>query len=122
MINLSSKLTSRDGCKFRVAFATIGTLALLNIAVTAQNKEKPKGKATNKTQTAVATKVAIPTVAPRATCSGANGLSAPEIDELLAAHNRVRADHKLAPMTWDCKLAAAAQEWATRGIFAHREF
>jgi len=54
------------------------------------------------------------------TCPGKNGLLAAEISDLLAAHNAVRGDNKLALLTWDCKLADTAQEWATRGIFEHR--
>ena len=54
-------------------------------------------------------------------CSGKNGLTAAEITELLASQNQLRSEQKLAPFTWDCKLAAAAQEWAARGVFVHRE-
>ncbi len=53
-------------------------------------------------------------------CPGKNGLTAAEIAEIVDAHNAARAEHKVPPLTWDCKLADMAQEWATRGIFAHR--
>ena len=54
-------------------------------------------------------------------CTGHNGLTAAEITEVLAAQNQLRAEQKLAPLTWDCKLATTAQEWATKGVFVHRE-
>ena len=55
-------------------------------------------------------------------CSGVNGLSASEIEQILAAHNKVREQYKLPTLTWDCKLANFAQEWATRGLAEHREY
>ena len=58
---------------------------------------------------------------PPVKCTGANGLTAVEIAELLAAQNHARAEHKLAPLKWDCRLADMAQEWAKRGVFEHRE-
>jgi hypothetical protein len=54
-------------------------------------------------------------------CPGKNGLTASEIGSLLAAHNKVRAEHHLSPLTWSCKLADYAQEWATHGVFEHRK-
>ena len=49
-----------------------------------------------------------------------NGLSPAEISELLASHNRARAEQNLVPMVWDCMLANLAQAWANRGAFEHR--
>ena len=54
-------------------------------------------------------------------CPGANGLTAAEVTDLLTAQNNARAEFKLTPLSWDCKLADFAQAWATRGIFEHRE-
>ena len=45
-------------------------------------------------------------------CTGANGLTQPEILELLDAHNSVRSKLKLQSLTWDCNLADIAQWWA----------
>ena len=85
----------------------IGLVLLVgNTAVNAQGMAKPKPKVT-----------AVP--AP-AKC-GTNGLTADEIAEILAAHNHARAEHKLGHLTWDCKLADTAQEWANKGLFRHRE-
>lgn len=54
-------------------------------------------------------------------CAGANGLTSNEITELLTAQNRIRATAGLKPFTWNCELAALAQEWASKGVFAHRD-
>lgn len=54
-------------------------------------------------------------------CPNANGLTRGEIIEILNVHNLVRAGLKLPQLTWDCKLADLAQEWATRGITEHRD-
>lgn len=54
-------------------------------------------------------------------CKGANGLTKGEIIEILNTHNLVRAGLKLPQLTWDCKLADYAQEWATRGFPGHRD-
>lgn len=54
-------------------------------------------------------------------CAGANGLTRDEMREILNTHNMVRADLKLAQLTWDCKLADHAQEWAKRGVAEHRD-
>jgi hypothetical protein len=53
-------------------------------------------------------------------CSGRNELLPAEISDLLKAHNSVRAANGLSPLSWDCELADAAQEWADRGVFEHR--
>ena len=81
---------------------------------------KPKPKATP-----------TPTVAPKATsppavtdpskCTAKNGLSLAEIDELLAAHNDARYEQQLAAVTWNCRLAELAQEWANQSIYEHRD-
>jgi hypothetical protein len=41
--------------------------------------------------------------------------------ELLTAQNEARAELKLKPLSWDCKLADLAQAWAARGVFEHRD-
>src|SRR3954465_6650101 len=53
---------------------------------------------------------------------GPNKLTMTEISDLIAAHDKVRAEVKVGPLTWDCRLADMAQEWANKGKFAHREF
>src|SRR5947208_3459667 len=54
-------------------------------------------------------------------CALTSGLTRDEIVELVAAHNRARAEVKVAPIVWDCQLAVYAQEWAAKAIAAHRE-
>jgi len=54
-------------------------------------------------------------------CTGANGLTRGEMLEILNTHNLVRAGLKLPLLTWECKLADLAQEWAKRGVTEHRE-
>jgi pathogenesis-related protein 1 len=53
-------------------------------------------------------------------CPGKNELSAAAIAEILSLHNQARQAVKVPALTWDCKLAQAAQFWASRGIFEHR--
>ena len=54
-------------------------------------------------------------------CPGANGLTETEIDGILDAHNKARADVGLSTkLKWSCKLADYARAWAKRGIFEHR--
>lgn len=57
---------------------------------------------------------------PPAKCTGSNGLTEIEIADLLSAHNKVREKLSIEDLTWDCKLADFAQEWAQRGIPEHR--
>lgn len=54
-------------------------------------------------------------------CKGPNGLTSDEIVTMVSAHNEIRAQLKLSPLTWDCKLADYAQQWARRGVAQHRE-
>jgi hypothetical protein len=60
------------------------------------------------------------TKAPAIACTEPNGLTAEEIGRILHRHNEARAKVKSPDIVWDCKLAAMAQEWATRGIAEHR--
>jgi uncharacterized protein YkwD len=53
-------------------------------------------------------------------CPGANNLTETEINGILDAHNKARADVGLPKLKWNCKLADYAQQWAKRGIFEHR--
>ena len=53
-------------------------------------------------------------------CPGST-LTADEVNQILAAHNLDRSANNLSPLSWDCKLASMAQEWASRGVFEHRE-
>ena len=50
-----------------------------------------------------------------------NGLTLAEIKEILNAHNSARAEQQLPPVTWDCRLAELAQEWANQSIYEHRD-
>lgn len=70
---------------------------------------------------AVATVIAAAQTTGDKTCSAANGLTANEITELLTAQNTIRAAAGLKPFAWNCELAALAQEWANKGVFAHRD-
>ena len=54
-------------------------------------------------------------------CGGRNALAQSTVTEILAAHNKIREQFKLSPLSWNCKLADFAQEWANRGVFEHRE-
>ncbi|MFN0279267.1 MAG: CAP domain-containing protein [Pyrinomonadaceae bacterium] len=54
-------------------------------------------------------------------CSGVNGLSQAEITEIVNVHNFVRNGLNLESLTWDCRLADFAQEWAKRGVAEHRD-
>lgn len=76
-------------------------------------------KVKSKTKTP-ATTPAKAAITPPAKC-GANGLTAAEITDIVAAHNKARAEMKLSPVIWDCKLADLAQEWASKGDFKHRQ-
>lgn len=53
-------------------------------------------------------------------CKG-NGLTTAETASLLSAQNHLRAEHKLTPLKWDCKLSDYAQAWANGGQFKHRD-
>jgi pathogenesis-related protein 1 len=55
-------------------------------------------------------------------CSGKSSLSVSAVADLLNAHNRIREQFKLPKLTWNCKLADYAQQWASQGRTAHREF
>ena len=92
----------------------ITLFATLDIAA---QKKKPIGKASSDKPTS--TGPVIPKSSYSGRCGG-DALTAGEIAELVAAHNRARATRKLAPYTWDCRLADMAQEWANKGIFEHR--
>jgi Cysteine-rich secretory protein family len=58
---------------------------------------------------------------PPGDCLLKNGLTAREISDVLAAHNKVRVELHLSPLTWNCELADFAQAWAKNGVFDHRE-
>jgi pathogenesis-related protein 1 len=60
-----------------------------------------------------------PAIVVNAKCE-TNGLKQSEITELLSSHNRARTEQKLPPLVWNCLLANMAQNWASRGVFAHR--
>ena len=54
-------------------------------------------------------------------CPSENGLTAAEVSELITMHNSDRVANDIPLLKWDCSLAAAAQEWANRSVFGHRE-
>lgn len=100
-----------------VAMLVLGTIAAFGQA---------KGNALPKPKTK-----AIPPAAQKATpprpssdpskCKAKNGLTLAEINELLAAHNNARSEQKIAAVTWNCRLAELAQEWADKSIYEHRD-
>ncbi|HRI04141.1 MAG TPA: CAP domain-containing protein [Pyrinomonadaceae bacterium] len=98
------------------AFASIISLGG-TISAYAQ-KPKPTRKPAG-TKPATATKPNV-AVAAAGKCPGST-LTTDEVNQALAVHNFDRSAHNLAPLKWDCKLAAMAQEWATRGVFEHRD-
>jgi uncharacterized protein YkwD len=49
----------------------------------------------------------------------ADALTPAERDEILAQHNKYRAQHCSPPLTWSNEIAAAAQRWAERCSFSH---
>jgi uncharacterized protein YkwD len=53
-------------------------------------------------------------------CQGKGAMAPDAVAEILNAHNKVREQFNLGKLTWNCKLAEFAQEWASRGIFEHR--
>lgn len=61
-----------------------------------------------------------PSITVKAKCEP-NGLTQAEIDDLVTAHNKARAEQGLSPVVWDCMLANLAQNWAARGVFEHRQ-
>lgn len=54
-------------------------------------------------------------------CPGTNGLTQAEIDSILSAHNKARAEVGAPQFQWNCRLAEYAQEWAQRGVAEHRD-
>ena len=84
-------------------------IAMIAVAALGQKKGRPaKPAPTSHTVSVV-----------KAKCES-NGLTQPEIADLLASHNRARAEQRLQPLAWDCMLANMAQRWADRGVFEHR--
>jgi len=94
-------------------------LILISASFVYSQKKSAKARVSPSTRTA-ATPVS-PQVSDPLQCAGSNGFTKDEMIELLAAHNRVRADVHVAPIVWDCKLAAFAQEWAIKAVTAHRD-
>ncbi|HEV7699218.1 MAG TPA: CAP domain-containing protein [Pyrinomonadaceae bacterium] len=86
-------------------------LGLLVVSATAQAKKPITKQGIVKTP-------AIASVP--AKCAG-NGLTQAEATEILVAHNRARAEVHLAPLKWDCTLAATAQAWASKGVAGHND-
>ena len=67
--------------------------------------------------------VSAPAITPSnpSKCPEPNGLNPAEIIEILAAHNAARSEEKLPSVTWDCRMAAFAQEWANKSVYEHRD-
>lgn len=107
------------GCK-TVHLAALAAILLAGSVLPSVAQSKPRAKTPAKIASNNKAVAPAPATGPQK-CNGKNGLSPAEIDELLAAHNRARAELNVVPVTWDCKLADLAQEWATRGKFEHRE-
>lgn len=57
------------------------------------------------------------------TTQSLGALSQPQVSELLAAHNRYRADVGIDPLSWSADLSLSAQDWADQlaatGTFSH---
>lgn len=100
------------------------TLGVVNLT-SGQAKARPKAKAASKSKTppkSTSTKpVPASTPSPTEIKCSANGLTEPEVGELVAGHNKARTDLKLQPITWDCRLANMAQEWASKSIYEHSD-
>src|SRR4030095_6437913 len=113
IINLENRLPRR----FASPCTTCLVLLCLAIGAGAQARTR-----TTKNATKIATKNTTKDVSKEAvkTCPDNKGLPADAITELLDAQNNIRAQLKLAKVTWNCKMADYAQEWANRGIFEHR--
>lgn len=113
----SKRFSLNASAAIAVAILVYGTIAAFGQA-NGNALSKPKAKAT-------------PAAVPKATpprpssdpskCTAKNGLTLPEINELLAAHNDARYEQKLAAVTWNCHLAELAQEWADKSIYEHRD-
>lgn len=101
-----------------VVFVLAGILLLSDSSEVFAQKKKPVPKPAAAKPTAAPKPTSAPSTS--AKCSGST-LTADEINQTLAVHNFDRAAHKLAPLKWDCKLAAMAQEWANRSVFEHRD-
>lgn len=106
----------------------VALVAMASADIFAQSKPRPKLKSAAKplpTPKPVQTPVVAPAVEPVITdpakCTAANGLSLAEINEILADHNTARHERQIPDVTWNCKLAQLAQEWANKSIYAHRE-
>lgn len=94
---------------------------LLCLAIGTYSQVKAHGPSTKTSKTGTATtKKSQAQPASSTKCTENNGMSADLITEVLEAQNKMRSELKLANLTWNCDLAATAQEWATRGIFEHR--
>lgn len=110
-----------------VAIVSMTAMIVGCIDLAAQAKVKPKRKTAAK-PTPTPKPVRTPSPPPVAAvitdpakCSAANGLSLTEITEILADHNAARRERQLPEVTWNCKLAELAQEWANTSIYEHRD-
>lgn len=99
--------------------ALVVSLCLLS-SLSAFAQKKPAKPAPKPTPTPKVLKEA-PTRVTAGKC-GPNKLTLDEISTLVSAQDKIRAELKLPPLTWDCRLADLAQDWADKGKFAHREF
>lgn len=97
------------------------TFALLLVFAFALAVSAQKVKPTPKIAKPPATAKTILTAAVAKPCTGKNDLTQAEITMLLDKHNSVRASFGLPKLTWSCQLADMAQEWASKGVFEHRD-
>ncbi len=101
-----------------LVFVFAGILLLSGSSEVFAQKKKPAAKPAGAKTTSAPRTTTAP--APAGKCSGSD-LTVDEINQALAVHNFERAAYNVAPLKWDCKLAAMAQEWADRGVFEHRD-
>lgn len=111
------RVTVHSSGKFIMKQATLALLLVFAFAlgVSAQ-RAKPTPKITRPP-----TSKTVSTAAVAKPCTGKNDLTQAEVTTILDKHNSVRAALGLPKLIWSCQLADMAQEWATRGVFQHRD-
>lgn len=117
MLKLPKRSTLRAMMPLTLVLGLLTGYAVLE-ATTAQSADarKCRGRKSCVKKPSRPTQTQVPTNSPTTTSS----LQA----ELLAAHNRVRAQHGLPNLTWSNEMASLAQDWANQmtrtGRFEHR--
>lgn len=116
-------LSKRRKTGHLLAIAAV-SIAIGVIATPGQNRvrQKPKPQAQPKgTPTPTPPPRTVGPITDPSKCKAKNALTLGEINEILNAHNSARAEQQLPPVTWDCRLAELAQEWANQSIYEHRD-